>query len=309
MTDIIPKKAIYNILLPQILFTDRFGNTNSYVEMNPSMYIDETGCIQILTRLVNYRKFNNKSFTMNEMLSKSVYVLMTGSINEQNEYCFDFDTQLIQVKYNIPTYNTYWLGLEDIRFINKNTILACIPECNTLGQPSIFKATLHGNIIHSFINCKPNDTEKNWMPFTNHKNFCQVIYSVCPFKLKNVETDVFTEIQLTEEQMETLQNYHGSTNGIRFIQETNTNTNTNTDNNTFLFLIHINQDKTYHKWLLYNADTNEIRISKSFTFFQHSYIEFPISLCHYNNILFVSLGVNDDKAFVVQIDPTVIEFV
>lgn len=294
----IRKKTIHPIILSQLLFTDCFGKVNSYVEMNPSMYIDDIGNVKILVRLVNYRKFHNKTFTMNENFSKSVYVLMTGVINTYTDLNLDtFESQMIQVNYNIPTYNTFWIGLEDIRFIDKDTILAIVPECNLLGNPSIFKASLEENIIHSFIDCKPNQVEKNWMPFMNmNTKKVIVIYSVCPFKLKNIETDEFTDICLSEKQSQELHGYNGSTNGILFL-----------NTNSFLFLIHINKEKSYHKWILYNDTTNEIKTSNCFTFFQHSYIEFPISLCQYNETIFVSLGINDDKAFIIEIEPLVIE--
>lgn len=39
-------------------------------------------------------------------------------------------------------------------------------------------------------------------------------------------------------------------------------------------------------------------------FLPHSYIEFPCSLVLHEGRLFVSLGVNDDKAFVLELDPS-----
>jgi hypothetical protein len=41
-------------------------------------------------------------------------------------------------------------------------------------------------------------------------------------------------------------------------------------------------------------------------FFAHSYIEFPCSLCEYNDTLFVSLGLNDDKAFVLELEKSAV---
>jgi hypothetical protein len=42
---VFPKKDITPIIVPQICFTDKYGNTNSYVEMNPSLFIEEDGTI------------------------------------------------------------------------------------------------------------------------------------------------------------------------------------------------------------------------------------------------------------------------
>jgi len=86
-----------------------------------------------------------------------------------------------------------------------------------------------------------------------------------------------------------LEGYHGSTNGIKI------------DEN-ILFLVHTNLEKVYNKWILFNPNTDEIKVSNPFVFFNNSYIEFACSLCLYNERLFVSLGVNDDKAFILEVN-------
>ena len=131
------------------------------------------------------------------------------------------------------------------------------------------------------------------MPYTDEKGNEMVIYSLNPFKMKEIETDDYTEITLTEEIMKQLENYHGSTNGVSYVH-------LNNSNETILFLIHKNADKTYHRWLLFNYKTNEITLSKEFYFFKYSYIEFPVSLAIFNERVFISLGINDDKAFIVE---------
>ena len=113
--------------------------------------------------------------------------------------------------------------------------------------------------------------------------------SVC----REIEDEVFREITFSEEITKQLENYHGSTNGVEY-------TPLNKTDGFNLFLIHKNGDKTYHRWLLYNYKTNEIILSKEFHFFKYSYIEFPVSLAIFNERIFISLGVNDDKAFIVE---------
>jgi hypothetical protein len=284
------KKNIYPIITPEKYFIDRFNNPNSYFEMNPSINIDKNGNVKILVRLVNYKKFSNRTFTVYENYSSSKYVLLKGKINEtQLLNIDDFECEDITYNYLLPTYPTYWKGLEDIRFMDSNTLLITIPECNPSGNPSIFKATLENNIIHSFITCKPQIIEKNWMPFTDENYNNYVIYSLNPFKIKNIEDETFKELSFSEEITKQLENFHGSTNGITYKSE-------------ILFLIHINGDKTQHKWLLFNYKTNEIQISNEFVFFKYSYIEFTTSLTYFNERIFISLGVNDDKSFIIEIN-------
>ena len=89
-----------------------------------------------------------------------------------------------------------------------------------------------------------------------------------------------------------LECYHGSTNGIILNKYER------------LFLIHVNKNITSHRWLLFNIETYEITISSEFVFFNHSYIEFPCSLCKYNERIFISIGINDNKAFIIEVVPS-----
>jgi hypothetical protein len=196
----------------------------------------------------------------------------------------------ITYNYFMPTYPTYWKGLEDIRFVNSKSLLVTIPECNENGNPSIFRAILDENYIHSFTECKPNIIEKNWMPYIDVNGNEMVVYSLNPFKIKEIEKEIFTELSLPKHILCELENYHGSTNGIKY----------DDTQQLVLFLIHRNDIKTSHRWMLLNCKTNEITLSKEFCFFRHSYIEFPVSLAFLNERIFISMGVNDDKAFIVE---------
>jgi hypothetical protein len=287
-----PIKSIHPILLPPKQFKDRFNNANAFVEMNPSMHIDANGTVVILVRSVNYRKYKDKQFTLYQNYSDSIYTILRGKITEKEPLNLEtFRIQDLQYQYGIPTYSTYWKGLEDIRFITPYSLLTTIPECNENGNPSIFKATLQGSIIHSFSACKPNKIEKNWMPFLPANSDPKVIYSLHPFKIKSVEDETLEEIKLSDTIQQKIEGYHGSTNGIPYNGE-----------NTFLFLIHLNKDRSYHRWLLFNYETRVVQVSESFSFFSHTYIEFPCSLCSYKDRIFISCGINDDKAMILEVE-------
>ena len=282
-----PKKRIYPLIVPQFCFQDKYNNTNSLVEMNPSLHISETGEIIILVRCVNYRKFFDKQFTMYEHHSYSHYYILRGHIQDCEQLDIEnFSIEKLKHEYFRPTYPSYWKGLEDVRFVDANNIIAIVPECNPGGNPSLFCATLEGSLLHSFVDCKPSIVEKNWMPFGTNK----VIYSLDPFIVKDVLEDNQTEIGLLDENKTLLKGFHGSTNGVKY------------DDNYTLFLIHINRDKVYHKWLLFDTSTHEIKLSSEFIFFSHTYIEFTCSLCRYDNRFFISVGVNDDKAYIIETD-------
>ena len=52
--------------------------------------------------------------------------------------------------------------------------------------------------------------------------------------------------------------------------------------------------------LLFNAITNDIQLSDEFIFFKNPYIEFTCSLSKYNDRIFITIGVNDDKAYIIE---------
>ena len=288
---IFPKKNIYPILVPQNCFIDKNNNQNSYVEMNPSMFITKDGKVTILIRCVNYIKFFNKGFTMFEQFSNSIYHIMNGNIIDNDSLNLEsFIMNKLSYTYSTPSFYTYWKGLEDIRFVRTNKLLVTVPECNSKGNPSIFYATLNETNVQDFIDCKPNIVEKNWMPYIGINDEEYVIYSLSPFYIKKILDDNLIKINIKKKNEDFLKNYHGSTNGIIY-------------NKIYrLFLIHITNEKTYHRWLLFNLENQEIYLSKEFVFFNHSYIEFTCSLCDFNQRIFVSLGVNDNKAFIIEIN-------
>lgn len=283
---IIKKDNIFPIIVPTKIYDDRFGNTNSFVEMNPSIFINDDGSFIILVRTVNYLKYKNKAFTIYGDSSRTVYSIIRGNFKGDKLDLDDCDVKALEVKYNIPSGHSLWYGVEDIRFINGSEVLACIPECNN-SSPCIFRGVLKDNILTSFEKCSPNQVEKNWMPYTFDKQ--RVIYSVSPFIIKSTLGDDREEIVLSEEKRNELKNWHGSSNGIDMFGEK-------------LFLIHSNDDRVYSRWLLFNPTLKTINYSKRFVFFKDSYFEFTCSLAKYGNKVFVSLGVNDNRAYIIELD-------
>lgn len=289
--NIIPKHNIHPIIIPISYFKDMYGHHNSFYEMNPSIHIDEEGNTTILVRNIDYRVFGDQIFTIYNSPTNSIYVKLNGKIQKNEKLDLDnFNLEKIEYNYDLPTYPTFWKGMEDIRFISESEILVTIPECNQEGNPSIFKASILQNKIHSFKECFPNKKEKNWMPFTNNNVFGRqkVIYSLNPFLIKSIEEDDFEKWDIEESLLNQLKDYHGSTNGIFY-------------KNNYWFLIHVKKERIYHKWLKIDYENRQIDVSKEFVFFAHSYIEFPTNLCLFNNRIFISLGVNDIKAFIIEI--------
>lgn len=297
---VFPKQKIHPILLPCQLYFSNYKCFVEYREMNPSMYIDTDGHVTILIRCVvntTYPKNEDtkrRKFTVHDRLSESVYYMLKTTLiqHDHNRLCLDdCEFQKLSVEYNLPTYTSMWKGIEDIRFIDKDHVLVIVPELNERGNPSIFRAKLHESKIYDFEHCYPNIQEKNWMPFLHHGNIHRVVYNVYPFQIKSIiENDISILDSPSLNTLDILKDgYHGSSNAIPF-------------NNGHLFLIHKNDlHHVYHRWLHFNDTTNEIQVSTPFLLFTYSYIEFPCSLCIYNDIIYVSLGVNDNKAFIIEL--------
>ena len=285
---ILEKEEIYPLLISTTLYDDKYGNKNRFVEMNPSFYIDEDGSYIILVRTVNYMKYPNNSFTVYGDTSRTQYYILRGNIQGGRMKLDDCTAKPLNVIYDIPTFPSYWYGVEDLRCIDKNTWMACIPECNN-GTPCIFTGKLEDQTFTKFQRCNPHGTEKNWMPFFWEKY--KVVYSVSPFIIKDIYEDTRTTIPMDEPL---LHGWHGSSNGIPF-------------QDGILFLIHKNEEKVYSRWLYYLPNKNKIQISEKFTFFRDSYIEFTCSLAKYKEMYYVSLGVNDNKAFLVKLHQKNIE--
>jgi hypothetical protein len=280
-----PILKVSPIILPKERFTDKYGEPNAFVDMNPSMHISKEGDVTLLVRRVNYRKYADGRFTLGRYPSESKYVVAKGAIADLSR----LEVNPMRIEYGIPTYSALWKGPEDIRFVNEHDVIATIPECNPNGNPSIFKARFGDDYtLKNVENCFPNGTEKNWMPYEDAESM--VIYSVSPFRIKHLKAD---DIETLPIHIPGLEGYHGSTNGVAYMDDTR------------IFLIHVNRERTYHRWLLFDPSKKTAKASREFTFFQHSYIEFPVSLCKYGKSLYVSMGVNDEAAFVLEVAPPI----
>ena len=267
---------------PQILFKDRQGETNAFMETNPTFHINADGTFLLLIRQVNYRKFHNRAFKMGGVFSESKYHLFRGKFSDTKELVYTESSPVTFVDH-LPQYDSCWHGYEDIRMIDDKRFLCTAPQASPTGSPVIVEGILEGATATIVRRCEPSTIEKNWMPFTaGAKTF--VLYSVSPLAIKVLEDPAPKILAPAKE----LAGYHGSSNGIPVSQG-------------YLFLIHKYGERTEHRWLLFSPQDKKYGVSAPFTFLPHSYIEFTCSLCEYKGELYIGLGVNDDKAYIVVV--------
>jgi hypothetical protein len=277
------------LICPQRQFRDKEGSPNAYVDTNPSLFVDSDGTTCVLIRQVNYRKFKDRSFKMGEGHSVSQYHILRGSYRNG---AFELDCELsADTHAPLPRFPTYWYGPEDIRFVNKTTILATYPELSPGGNPRMALGNIDTDKNMTFTDLLDGSkVEKNWMPFT-HEETQLAIYSVSPLSIKVLSNPELTVLHKNPE----LAGYHGSTNGISY-------------NGGYLFLIHKYTDKTEHRWLYLNMREKHFAYSEPFVFFRYSYIEFPCSLVELpDGKLATSMGINDDKAMIAILNKSTVQ--
>lgn len=285
-----PVLSWYPLLVPQQLFVDRQGETNAFYETNPAAIFSEDGTLCVAIRLVNYRKFHNRAFKMGGRFSESRYVLWRGTFNDTGFIPIS-DPTPIQWSNPFTTYGSEWTGYEDLRYLTPSQIIVTAPELSPRGEPRLVAATLSTSAeaakttVTTLLEPSARP-EKNWMPFSAG----HVVYSVCPFVVKRLETDVRATL-VSEARLTPLAGYHGSSNGVVY-------------GSGQLFLIHKFTERTEHRWLFVDFAAGALAFSEPFTFLPHSYIEFTCSLAlisSTSNELLIGLGVNDDKAFLIRV--------
>jgi hypothetical protein len=284
-------RAWHPLVCPQRIFRDKDGDSNAYVDTNPAFHLDVDGSCTILVRQVNYRKFRDKSFKLGELRSISGYHIFRGTYID-GVLAITHSEQLVSHT-DFPTFPTYWLGAEDLRFLDAHTILATYPELHPGGAPRMVLGFLQDSSITYDCLLEPSVRgEKNWMPFGTGGGVGigvgdggDVIYSVSPLAVKPLKHDV---IRILAHDVPILSGYHGSTNGVAHLDG-------------WLFLIHKYVERTEHRWLFIDFNARTYAWSDPFVFMAYSYIEFPCSLTAAGPDLVVAIGINDDKAYLVTI--------
>ena len=279
---VVASKNWFPLLTPQILFTDRQGQTNAFLETNPALWIEPDGSAIVCVRLVNYRKFKDRSFKMGGALSESKYHIFRGIMKDG---MFEvLESAGLEFENKLPMYPSCWTGYEDLRFLNSKQILCTAPQLSPHGSPVIALGSLDGSTATIERVLMPSQKEKNWMPFlAGAQEF--VLYSVSPLGLKTLDgADVRILAPATE-----LAGYHGSSNGVVI------------DGSGYLFLIHEYTDRSRHAWLLFDPVRRRYGYSAPFVFLSYSYIEFTCSISLFEKRIYVALGVNDDKAYLCSV--------
>lgn len=283
--NIAPIYKWHPLLCPQDIFVDKHNEFNAYIETNPALWIEaDTGECIALVRLINYRKFKNRAFKIGSSHSNSKYYIYRGYIHPTNgNFVWKSGSPLI-INNHFKKYFSVWRGHEDIRFLTATRLLITSPENNTSGKPRLVLGVLIENEVVVTRLLEPSEIEKNWMSYFSPDKQPMVIYNVSPFSIKPLMDGIPVILAPIEE----LEGYHGSTNGVCI------------GYNEWIFIIHKFTDKTEHRWICVNFEEKSISYSDPFVFHSSSYIEFTCSLAIYNSMVYIGLGINDDKAFIVS---------
>lgn len=246
-------------------------------------------------RTVNYSqiKGNYESFSPDKKIrTRNFFVHMDdkGYVKRQYEIMDTFAR---------TKYEGHVLGFEDLRLFEyqgQYWVLTNSLEETTTYRPQQCLGRLKFNSdrdqyeVSHYVRCVfPNmkDIEKNWLPFV-HENTLYFIYHSQPFTI--LKPNVLTgECQVYSQQQPIgydFSNFRGSAQPIPY-------------ENGYLYVIHevsfVNWRTYYHRLVQFNKNFEITKISRPFTF-EHSGVEFCISLTQKNQDFYFGTGIEDAKA-------------
>lgn len=318
------KEELTNFKLP--LLKEDKPELGSYRAMNPSIVKTPTGYI-VNIRLVNYEQDEKGHYTWRDD---------SGIIRTKNKLLFmDKGMKILREAYVVDSiggdYSDRIIGLEDARlvyhkdsiyFTTSTTISRPQPQialCQVAYQPdndetdpdiSVGKGNYRLLSKSLLIGPKGEESwcEKNWLPYSRngvlHMIYCYEPFTVLTWneKSKNVAVNKVTENQVN------LSKFRGSAAPIPMIAKLG-----ETIIDGFLSLVHEvhmagENTRIYsHRFVYHNDKMVPIKTSLPFYFFKRG-IEYVCGMAfsHNNNDLIITMGVNDEKAFMVKVPSNIV---
>lgn len=298
-----------NMALSNILhYLPKVTDSSSTITINaPTKYTPCNPCL--VTR-------NKKTYgcvrTVNYFQNKGTYISRDADkkIRTRNFMC-EFNplfqaTSQIEIVDNFARqkWEPHVLGLEDMRtfWFKGDWWFTCTSlmetaegrPCQCLGKLTMNTATNTFDVSH-FVRLTGSFTaqiEKNWLPFV-HEGELHIIYSSQPFTILKVDhnTGACTIVKKTEFPGLDLSNFRGSSPPIRH-------------NDKYLFVIHevafVNWRTYFHRVVEFNDNFEITRISSPFVF-DHTGVEFCLSLINKDGNFHFGVGIEDASARVFTI--------
>lgn len=199
----------------------------------------------------------------------------------------------------IKTYGNYITGLEDLRLFEMDSVLWGIGTCRTTnpeGVNEMVAVSINEDYsIKKAIRLKgygDNECQKNWVPI-DYNGSIHFLYSSDPLILlkPNFETGQ-CEIVINKNSVNNLSNFRGSSQVINF-------------QDGYLYVVHEvihrnNRRYYYHRFVYMNNNLEVIKISQPFYFINRT-IEYCAGLCQVDDELYITIGYEDSKAFLIKI--------
>lgn len=262
-------------------------STNEYKSSSMSLYIDNGNLIGI-QRFVNYSLHSSGSYTIRAEDNKVRTINHLVTLGDNLEI-----TSRKEIESPKGTYDSLIKGLEDIRFIDRNTLIAVSNEYNSKKIPELCYIELKDDKITKLLPLRINGeikTEKNWLPIIINDGKIQFIYSYHPFIIYSFDPSE-NQLKKIHEQKTSLymKNMRGSAAPIPY-------------RNGHLILIHSVHyalpRKYYHQFLY--LVNNELHVSEFFVFKKPA-IEYCIGMVQYNNNLLLCYSSDDNSTEIMSI--------
>lgn len=272
--------------------------TNEYFnECNPSIVRHKNQWYVIL-RTVNYTQKGAREWNINHskfngvVWTKNYLLILNDSLEIRKEYLI-IDPPIVA---NPPHYNRPIRGMEDMRlFVRDNKLMATFTLLNTHNQsekifsrigevefqcPDDNKQSVEVRFIreHGTLNSKPQEVEKNWLPFEDG-----YVYWYDPMTIldRNGQNAIIKDSNFD------LSTFRGSAGPIQY-------------NGGWLLVVHqvimsAGSRIYYHRFLYLNCDFEVKNISESFHF-DHIGVEFCCGLATNGKDLYLTYGIEDYTA-------------
>lgn len=199
----------------------------------------------------------------------------------------------------IKTYENYITGLEDIRLFERESELWGVGTCRTThptGLNEMVAVKINDDYSISYAvrlkGYKDDECQKNWVPIY-YNGSIHFIYSSDPLIIlrPNLETGECAVV-VNKTPRHRMGNFRGSSQVIHFWEG-------------YLYVVHEvshrdNRRYYHHRFVCMNSDLEIIKISEPFYFIEKT-IEYCAGMCQVGNELYVTIGFEDKKAYLVRV--------
>lgn len=222
------------------------------------------GKSECIVRMINYHKVDGK-LEINGNKCRSQPLQIVGDHEKEQ-----WDSRIIDVDYNLATYNTPWEGVEDIHFADGQHLFVTVPQLKQDGMPKMFTAQLTDKLSRFLA----LENGKNQPPFKHQQTWFQLT-SLTPPSIKEIEQ---TQPVILTYVGADLKGYEAHSQGCHL------------QSGEFLFIITLNDRE--HRILVIDLESESARVSPIFSLIEGSQYEYISSISRSGELFWMGVGID-----------------